>query len=106
MINTHLSAISTVVTSVSSSTEHIMYKPDVNPALRERSGPIIQTLDENRVRLIDTAKEGETASSPQKLREVTNKLPPIAFEIARETKELVRQLNSVQHEEDEEDDFR
>lgn len=106
MINTHLSAISTVVTNVSSSTEHIMYKPDVNSALRERSGPIIQTLDENRGRLIDTAKDGETATSPQKLREVTNKLPPIAFEIARETKELGRQLNSVQHEEDEEDDFR
>lgn len=79
----------------------------MNPALRERSGPIIQNLDYHRSRLVDTVAEGEMASSHEQFREVTNKLPPIAFEIARETKELVQRLNLMQYaDEEEEEDFR
>lgn len=54
---------------------------------------------------MDAAADGESveSKSPEQLREVTNKLPPIAFEIARETKELVQRLSPVL---DEEDDFR
>ena len=94
MIRTHTTAISTVVSNVSSSTESLIHKPDVNPSLRERCGPIIQTLETNSGRLSDTVDAGES-----------NKLPPIAFEIARETKELVQRLNP-EDEEEEEDDFR
>lgn len=102
MIRTHTTAISTVVTNVSSSTENLIHKPDVKPALRERCGPIIQTLETNSGRLSDAVEAGESVSGGE-LREITNKLPPIAFEIARETKELVQQLNP---EDDDEDDFR
>lgn len=52
---------------------------------------------------MDTAAEGEHVSSFEQFREVTNKLPPIAFEIARETKELVQRLDPMQCEEEEED---
>jgi hypothetical protein len=52
-----------------------------------------------------TAAEGEGASSAEQIRNATNKLPPVAFEIARETKELVQRLDPVDHEESE-DDFR
>lgn len=105
MVNTHVSAISSVVTNVVSSTEHQIQKPDVNPTLRERSGPIVQTLESHRGRLTDAAAEGGSVSSAEELHAVTNKLPPIAFEIARETKELVQRLNPAQYDEDE-DDFR
>lgn len=75
----------------------------MNSVLRERSSPIIQSLDYHRSRLVDTAAEGEHVSSFEQFREVTNKLPPIAFEIARETKELVQRLDPMQCEEEEED---
>ncbi|OJJ35506.1 hypothetical protein ASPWEDRAFT_172308 [Aspergillus wentii DTO 134E9] len=103
-VRTHVSAISSVVTNVASSTEHLINKPGAHPALRERSGPIIQTLDAHRGRLVETAADGEDAFSAEQLREITNKLPPIAFEIARETKELVQRLEPANYED--EDDFR
>lgn len=105
-ITTHITSISTIVTNVAFSTDHLLYKPDINPTLCERSGPIIQNLDYHRGRLMDAAADGESveSKSPEQLREVTNKLPPIAFEIARETKELVQRLSPVVDEE--EDDFR
>lgn len=104
-IRTHVSAISSIVTNVSSSTEHFIHKPEVNPVIQQRAGPIIEKLDQHRGRLMGTAAEGEGASSAEQVRDVTNKLPPIAFEIARETKELVQRLDPVDQEESD-DDFR
>ncbi|KAF9884318.1 component of the polarisome [Aspergillus nanangensis] len=95
-VRTHVSAISSVVMNVASSTEHFIHKPEANPILRERSGTIIQTLDYHRDRLMTMAAEGEGA---------TNKLPPIAFEIARETKELIQRLETMDYD-GSEDDFR
>ncbi|KAE8392740.1 hypothetical protein BDV23DRAFT_49994 [Aspergillus alliaceus] len=104
-IRTHVSAISSIVTNVSSSTEHFIHKPEVNPVIQQRAGPTIEKLDQHRGRLMGTAAEGEGASSAEQVRDVTNKLPPIAFEIARETKELVQRLDPVDQEESD-DDFR
>ncbi|KAE8148324.1 hypothetical protein BDV25DRAFT_158534 [Aspergillus avenaceus] len=104
-IGTHISAISSIVNNVSSSTEHFIHKPEVSSVLLQRVGPILGNLDQHRNRLVGTAAEGETAPSTEHTRDVTNKLPPIAFEIARETKELVQRLEPVDQE-DSEDDFR
>lgn len=104
-VGTHVSAISSIVSNVASSTEHLINKPGANPGLQARSGTILQTLDSQRHRLHEATAEGEAASSPEQVREATDKLPPIAFAIARETKELVQQLEPVQQD-DEEDDFR
>lgn len=94
-----------MVSQVNSSTQHYISGPEVSPTLRQRAGSIIQTLEQHRDRLTGTAAEGEGVSGFVELRAITNKLPPIAFEIARETKELVHQLDP--HElDDEEDDFR
>lgn len=103
-VQTHVSTISDVVANVVSSTENLMHERSGEIALRQRSEPIIQALDECRGRLMDTAAEGHNAISPEQLREVTNKLPPIAFEIARQTKELVQRLETLAQ--DDEDDFR
>ncbi|PYH49097.1 putative cell polarity protein [Aspergillus saccharolyticus JOP 1030-1] len=104
-ISTHISAISSVVSQVTSSTQHYINSPEVNLAVRERASPIIETLQHHRDRLTRTAAEGEEVSDLTELRAITNKLPPIAFEIARETKELVHRLDPHDLDE-EEDDFR
>lgn len=105
-IRSHISAISDVVSNVVSTTDNSMNKPDANPALRERAGPIIQTLADCRDRLSRMGAEGEDSAGTSQLREVTNKLPPIAFEIARETKELVQRVDQIEYDGGEEDDFR
>ncbi|KAF7164945.1 hypothetical protein CNMCM6106_001302 [Aspergillus hiratsukae] len=104
-IRTHVSAIASIVSNVSSSTEHFISKSNSSPVVRERSGPILQTLDLHRAHLLETTAEGDDAVNIAELREVTKKLPPIAFEIARETKELVHRLD-LTDENDSEDDFR
>ncbi|KAL4968203.1 putative cell polarity protein [Aspergillus stella-maris] len=105
-IRTHVSAIASIVTNVSASTEHLITKPETNPGLRERAGTSIQTLEYQRSRLVGAAAEGEMANDATELRSYTNQLPPIAFEIARETKELVQRLDSLDHHDADDDDFR
>ncbi|KAL4911791.1 hypothetical protein BDW62DRAFT_196226 [Aspergillus aurantiobrunneus] len=105
-IRTHVSAIASIVTNVSSSTEHLIAKPETSPILRQRAGTSIETLEYQRSRLVGAAAEGEGATGPAQLRAFTNQLPPIAFEIARETKELVQRLDSINHDDAEDDDFR
>lgn len=105
-IRTHVSAIASIVTNVSSSTEHLITRPDTNPVLRQRAGTSIETLEYQRSRLVGATAEGEGAADLGQLRAVANQLPPIAFEIARETKELVQRLDSTDHDDAENDDFR
>ncbi|KAJ5986211.1 Spa2 homology (SHD) of GIT [Penicillium sp. IBT 35674x] len=103
-VETHVSAIGDVVTNVVSATEHLMHDRSGDVALREQSEPAVQALDGCRGRLMSTAAEGHHATTPEQVREVTNLLPPIAFEIARQTKELVQRLESLMQADD--DDFR
>ncbi|KAL3474694.1 hypothetical protein BJX99DRAFT_173538 [Aspergillus californicus] len=98
-VRTHVSAIASIVTNVSASTEHFINKPDINAALRQRAGTSIETLEYQRSRLVGTAAEGEGATDHEELRAFTNQLPPIAFDIARETKDLVQRLDSIDDDE-------
>ena len=102
-VQTHVSAILGVLANVVGATEHLMHERSADLALREASEPAILALGQCRSRLETTINEGEDAMSAQELREVTNKLPPIAFEIARQTKDLVQRLEATSAEED---DFR
>jgi hypothetical protein len=106
IIRTHIAAISMVVGNVVSSTDDSMSKPDAKPALRTRAGPIVQTLSSCRDRLSMVAAEGVNIADAAHLREITSKLPPIAFEIAREVKELVQRIERLEFDEPEEDDYR
>ncbi|KAJ5232152.1 hypothetical protein N7468_005108 [Penicillium chermesinum] len=103
-VETHVSAISDVVGRVVSATEGLIHDRSHDVALRETSEPYVHVLDECRGRLMNTVAEGHHAASPEALREVTNQLPPIAFELARQNKELVQRLESLSLGGD--DDFR
>ncbi|KAJ5174849.1 uncharacterized protein N7482_000726 [Penicillium canariense] len=103
-VQTYVSAIGNIVANVVSSTENMIHDRNGDVALRERSEPVIQMLDQCRGRLLNIAAEGHNATSPEQLREVTNQLPPIAFETARHAKDLVHRLESLANAD--EDDFR
>ncbi|KAJ5130381.1 Spa2 homology (SHD) of GIT [Penicillium bovifimosum] len=105
-VQTHVTAISDVVANVVTATEHLMRERSADVSLRQASEPVIAALDQCRSRLATTAGEGEDVTNPEQLRELTNKLPPIAFEIARQTKDLVQRLEYTMAAASEEDDFR
>ncbi|OAT09204.1 cell polarity protein [Blastomyces gilchristii SLH14081] len=122
-IRTHIDAISAVVSKVIDATESAITRQEQqqqqhqdhhqsnnnndnhsntdlnvnnNTILRDRAGPIIRILSECRDRLAEAGAEGNQALSVSEMREVTGKLPPIAFQIARETKELVQRLDQME----------
>ncbi|PGH12450.1 hypothetical protein AJ79_04286 [Helicocarpus griseus UAMH5409] len=96
-IRTHIDAISAVVSRVVSATEGAIAQPGPhNNALHDRVGPVIRVLSECRDRLAEAGADGSRASNMNEMREVTAKLPPIAFQIARETKELVQRIDLME----------
>ncbi|EER29598.1 hypothetical protein CPC735_072800 [Coccidioides posadasii C735 delta SOWgp] len=103
VVRTHITSISNVVKNVVSCTEDAIAQPNANRSLRERAGPVIGLLSSCCDKLIEA---GDQASSPEQIREVTAKLPPIAFQIARETKELVQRVDQLEMESQDDDDFR
>ncbi|KLJ06342.1 hypothetical protein EMPG_10249 [Blastomyces silverae] len=78
-IRTHIDAISAVVGKVIDATESAMTRQQQQ-----------QQQDHHQ------SAEGSQAMSVSEMREVTGKLPPIAFQIARETKELVQRLDQME----------
>lgn len=92
----HIATISAVVGNVVSSTDQAMDKAEISPTVRERLGPVVQNLADCSDRLSRTGAQGEGVDNPTHLREITSKLPPIAFEIARETKELVQRIGQLE----------
>ncbi|KAI9730669.1 MAG: component of the polarisome [Cirrosporium novae-zelandiae] len=103
-IQAHIEEISSVVGNVVSYTQHALDKVDV-PGASERAGPVTDKLANCQSRLLDASEQVSSIQDMAKLREFTNKLPPLAFEIARETKELVQRIEHLDEPRDE-DDFR
>ncbi|EEP76857.1 predicted protein [Uncinocarpus reesii 1704] len=106
VVQTHITSISNVVKNVISCTEDTLAQPNANPALRERAGPVVEMLSGCCEKLIEAGQEGGGVSDPGQIREITSKLPPIAFQIAREIKELVQRVDQLEMDSQEDDDFR
>lgn len=74
-----------------------------NSSLRTQGEPIIRKLSNCRIRLLDAggrgreiAAEGRDDDEGEQIwRQWNQTLPPIAFEIARETKELVMKVDAI-----------
>ena len=106
IIRDHTTDIATLVGKVLSSTDAAITKTR-NSALRDAAEPIMRTLSACRTRLLDANAESATMTDPARLKDFNNRLPPMAFEIARETKELVHRVEQIYNEAAaEDDDFR
>ncbi|KAJ8066435.1 hypothetical protein OCU04_005496 [Sclerotinia nivalis] len=109
-ISTQIDAIANVVGEVVASTEEAMIN---NPALRSQSQPVLAKLSEYRKRIMAAGEEGreianevrEDEDGDAEWRAWNQSLPPIAFEIARETKELVLRVDVLDGEGGGDDDF-
>ena len=74
-------------------------------ALRESADPIVDSLAGLRDRLIGAAHELDNINNPAQWKEFTKGIPPVAFQVARETRTLVGRLEALGGEGGE-DDFR
>ncbi|KAL3422168.1 protein SPA2 [Phlyctema vagabunda] len=101
-ISNQITAIADVVGKVVSSTETAMSSTG-NSQLRAQGEPILRKLSNCRERLLDAgeqgrdiADEGRDDDEGERIWRAWNQsLPPIAFEIARETKELVLRVDVI-----------
>jgi hypothetical protein len=78
-----------------------------NAELRVQGEPIIKKLSSGRQRLLEAGDKGrkiaemeDDGKGEMEWRVWTQSLPPIAFEIARETKELVQRVDIIDDETD------
>lgn len=99
----NLSTISDIVSEVIDSTKSAL---PGSCSLREQVEPQFHKLSKCRGRLMKASAESETLATADKtkVREFMSRLPPLAFEIARETKELVQWVDSARPEQLQEQD--
>lgn len=101
-ISNEIAAIADVVGTVVTSTQTAMSSTG-NGALRSQGGPVVERLANIRQRLIQAGEAGRAIADEERhddeaeraWRSWTSSLPPIAFEIARETKELVTKVDII-----------
>lgn len=89
VIRDYISDIAGIVANIVSWTSAAIEEsrnPSLRAALREQGQPVISKLSDCRALLLNANIEGEQINDPSMLKEFTNKLPPLAFEIGRETK--------------------
>ena len=70
----------------------------VSASVRRRVEPIVLNLAKYRSTLIHASAESEGLAEGGETREFMRRLPPLAFEIARETKELVQRVEMTDQE--------
>ena len=104
IVDDNVKIIADIVGHVVAESRRTMRETDIS-SLQERAGPTVSNLDDSRRRLISTNQEVQSSSAEETKRtEMTRSLAPLAFEIAKQTKELVQRVDQIEHESN--DDFR
>jgi hypothetical protein len=62
---------------------------------RNQAGVIEENLEEGKQKLLQALQEAESYDQQSPAKEFSQKLPPLAFQIARETRELVRRVQEL-----------
>ena len=102
-IKDNINDIADILGKVVSEAQQTLDNTD-NGALRDQANPTIDTLAECRAQLKDASAQVDRINDATAWKDFTKMLPPLAFKIARETKELVQRLDQVGGGDDE--DFR
>jgi hypothetical protein len=98
-VRSHISEIASIVGNVVSAAESsIQDSTPISAALKLKAESSVKVLAQCKAKLMTVSAESETldaSSSRGEIRALTQKLPPLAFEIARETKELSQKIDLV-----------
>lgn len=103
-IKGHIDDIAGIVGKIVSETQQRLSNSDKH-VLQDQANPSVDILAECRSRLVDTSVEVDRINDATAWKEFTKMLPPLAFKIARETKELVQRLDRMGAGDDD-DEFR
>ena len=87
----HLSVLTATISEITATTTSVASSL---PSLRKRTDSIIAAMQDCREKLERAGKEVENANGAE-LEGVRRKLPPVAFEVARQTKELVARVEGM-----------
>lgn len=90
-IQIHLSTISVTIENIVNSVDRTGNEPSsYQTMLREKSAPIVANLQDCREQILQVGNQ--TAAD----KNFVQQLPPLAFRIARETKELVSRVMAIE----------
>jgi len=104
IVEAKIASIATIITAVVKETQGVI-DTSQNPLLAEQAGPVVRNLANCKAKLLAAEDDGKETQNHAEWKEHINVLPPIAFEIARETKELVGRVERVGERRDSGDDF-
>ncbi len=92
VVRSHLDAIGAIVGKMVSETQNTMERTS-NQELRERITPTM--LANSRTKILEASSKCESIHDLQTWSKFKDTLPPLAFDVARETKELVQRLDQL-----------
>jgi G protein-coupled receptor kinase-interacting protein 1 C term len=72
---------------------------------RAQTTPVQDNLDEYKAQLLQASHDSMSYDNHSSAKEFTQKLPPLAFQVARETRELVRRVQGIKSGGGGDDDF-
>ncbi|KAL8826735.1 MAG: hypothetical protein Q9191_003618 [Dirinaria sp. TL-2023a] len=104
-IKDHINAIASVLGRVVSESQQTLSNTG-HRALQEQAQPTVESLADCRTRLLEANVDMDKINDARSWKEFTKMLPPLAFQVARETKELVQRLDRIGGADDDDDDFR
>ena len=93
MIKAEMHHMISIFANVVSETQHTAGSTSDELLLNQIS-PMVRTFAGLNRRLLDISTDGENIEDAAKWKEFTKRIPPMAFEAARETKELVSRLDT------------
>ncbi|KAI1609541.1 hypothetical protein EDD36DRAFT_74183 [Exophiala viscosa] len=106
VVRDHISAIAATIENVVSSVERTRNEPSsYQSILTERLGPIISILQDCGEKLLQASTNSTAYEGRPESKEFMQKLPPLAFQVARETKELVSRVMAIEAGHGEAEDF-
>ncbi|KIX08193.1 uncharacterized protein Z518_02849 [Rhinocladiella mackenziei CBS 650.93] len=96
-IRNHLTTIASAIENIVNSVERTGNEPSsYQTALTEKSRPMMTILQECRGKILQASTDSAAYDGKPEGKELTQKLPPLAFQIARETKELVSRIMAIE----------
>jgi hypothetical protein len=98
-VRSHIAEIAAAVGSVVSATQSSIDEPSsIAAALKDKAEAGVKTLARRRSKLLKAADDSQRLDASQDraaIKAFTQRLPPLAFEIAREMKELAQKIELV-----------
>jgi len=74
-------------------------------ALKDRAIPMAHNLADCREKLMDASDVSQGLDTTASAKELVNRLPPLAFQMARQTKEIAQQIEGLQAGAGKDEDF-